>query len=113
LVLTTYEDDASIAGALQGGARGYLTKGAGRAEIAAALRAVATGQATFDPAVSRRLVAGIGSEPAVPDPAGSGVTGSGDPRPDGLTAREGEVLGLIARGLTNVEIAGSLVIGEA
>ena len=98
LVLTTYADDASIATALRAGARGYLTKDAGRTEIGAALRSTAAGQSTFDPEVSKRLIAGL-----VPEPAGN----------DGLTARETEVLRLIARGLSNPEIAAHLFIGEA
>jgi DNA-binding NarL/FixJ family response regulator len=98
LVLTTYADDTSIATALRAGARGYLTKDAGRAEIGAALRSTAAGQSTFDPEVSKRLIAGLPAEL----PAG-----------DGLTARETEVLRLIARGLSNPEIAGQLFISEA
>ncbi|MEV6603682.1 response regulator transcription factor [Kutzneria sp. NPDC051319] len=97
VVLTTYSDDESITTALQAGARGYLTKDAGRAEITAALRAVAAGQSTFDAAVSRRLVAALAT-PAPP--------------PAGLTAREAEVLTLIARGLANADIAAALFIGE-
>ncbi|MFK4086434.1 response regulator [Kribbella sp. NPDC020789] len=98
LVLTTYADDNSIATALRAGARGYLTKDAGRAEIGAALRSTAAGQSTFDPEVTRRLVAGLAPEPVVKD---------------GLTTRETEVLRLIARGLSNAEIAAQLFIGEA
>lgn len=98
LVLTTYADDASIATALRAGARGYLTKDAGRVEIGAALRSTAAGQSTFDREVTRRLVAGLAPEPA---------------STDGLTARETEVLRLIARGLSNSEIAAQLFISEA
>ncbi|MGW6195300.1 response regulator [Kribbella sp. NPDC055110] len=98
LVLTTYADDASIANALRAGARGYLTKDAGRAEIGAALRSTAAGQSTFDPEVSKRLIAGLTPT---------------DHDTDGLTARETEVLRLIARGLSNPEIAGQLFISEA
>ncbi len=62
LVLTTYADDESIASALRAGARGYLTKDAGRVEIGAALKSTAAGQSTFDPEVSRRLVAGADAD---------------------------------------------------
>lgn len=102
LVLTTYADDASIAGALAAGARGYLTKDAGRGEIGAALRAVVSGQLTFGAGVSGRVASAL-----------SGRSAGKERLPDGLTAREAEVLGLIATGLSNGEIAAELVIGEA
>ena len=105
LVLTTYADDESIATALQAGALGYLTKDAGRVEIASALRSAAAGQSTFDPAVAEKLVAALtGTVPLVP----------AVPRtnPDGLTAREIEVLALMAEGLSNPEIAARLYIGQ-
>jgi len=100
LVLTTYADDTSIATALRAGARGYLTKDAGRAEIGAALRSTAAGQSTFDPEVSRRLIAGL-----TPGTPGKDAAG--------LTSRETEVLRLIAGGLSNPEIAEQLFISEA
>ncbi|GII76324.1 DNA-binding response regulator [Sphaerisporangium rufum] len=108
LVLTTYADDDSIADALRSGARGYLTKDAGRAEIAAALRATASGQSTFSGAVSRRLVAAMlrpdPRHPVPPERWGN---------PDGLTPREAEILKLIAGGMSNQQIAGALFIGES
>ncbi len=104
LVLTTYSDDESIAGALAAGAKGYLTKDAGRHEIGAALRAVVAGQLTFGADVSRQ-VAGALSGAVKPAPRKESL-------PDGLTAREAEVLGWIAAGLSNAEIAAELFIGE-
>jgi DNA-binding NarL/FixJ family response regulator len=107
VVLTTYSDDESIAAALAAGARGYLTKDAGRHEIGSALRSVAAGQLTFGADVSRRVAGAL---------AGPGVRKAGPNRdnlPDGLTAREAEVLGLIAAGLSNGAIAAELFIGEA
>ncbi|MEV4318011.1 response regulator transcription factor [Actinocrispum sp. NPDC049592] len=101
LVLTTYADGDSIDSALRAGALGYLTKDAGRVEIASALRSAAAGQSTFDASVSRRLLAALADKP--PRRRGN---------PDGLTAREVEVLGLIAQGMSNGEIAAALFIGE-
>jgi DNA-binding NarL/FixJ family response regulator len=103
VVLTTYADDESIAGALAAGARGYLTKDAGRTEIALALRAAAAGHAMFDPAVAGRLADAMSRPPAPPPP---------DRLPDGLTQREAEVLAHLARGRTNAEIAATLFVAE-
>ncbi|MBN6056495.1 response regulator transcription factor [Nonomuraea sp. RK-328] len=102
VVLTTYDDDRSVDSALLEGACGYLTKDAGRAEIAAALRSAAAGQSTFSAAVSRRLVEALSR--AAPPPVSS--------CPDGLTVREVEVLRLVAGGLSNAEIGSALFIAE-
>ncbi len=100
VVLTTYAEEADILAALRAGALGYLTKDAGRVQIAQAIRAAAAGQSVLDPQVQQRLVAA-----AVPSTAPEAL-------PDGLTAREAEVLGLIADGLSNREIAQRLYVSE-
>jgi DNA-binding NarL/FixJ family response regulator len=100
IALTTYADDASVLGALRAGARGYLTKDAGADEIRAAMEAVARGEAALDPAVQHHVVAALAT------PAAASL-------PDELTPREAEVLGLIAEGLTNAEIAERLVVSAA
>jgi DNA-binding NarL/FixJ family response regulator len=105
VVLTTFADDASIAGALSAGARGYLTKDAGREELAAAVRSAAAGQTTFAPEVGERLVAGFAAAPAAPASIASRF-----PR---LTPREAEVLELIAAGRSNTEIARELFLTVA
>ena len=105
LVLTTYADDASIVAALRAGARGYLTKDAGRAELAAAVRAVASGQSTFAPEVGARLISSL-TAAAEPEPADALLA-----RFPTLTRREAEVLALVADGLSNAEIARTLYVG--
>ena len=101
IALTTYADDASVLGALRAGARGYLTKDAGAEDIRAAIAAVARGEAALDPAVQHHVVAA--------------AVGGADAAalPDALTPREAEVLGLIADGLSNAEIAERLVVSGA
>ncbi|MEB4614779.1 response regulator transcription factor [Leucobacter sp. M11] len=98
LVLTTYEEDDQILAAIEAGASGYLLKAAPAAEILAGVRAVAAGQAVLAPSIVAQLVSRARTE-AVPRPA--------------LTPREGEVLALVAAGLSNPDIAARLFIGEA
>ena len=108
LVLTTYADQEAIIPALQAGARGYLTKDASAEQIEAAIRAVYAGQTHLDPAIQERLVAAIISQPPSASPADAAQK-----PPGGLTAREAEVLTLLAAGLSNTEIAQRLYLSHA
>jgi DNA-binding NarL/FixJ family response regulator len=108
LVLTTYADQDTILLALQAGALGYLTKDASAEQIEAAIRAVHAGQTHLDPAIQERLVATVTSLPPAAGQAGPGGT-----PPAGLTAREAEVLTLLASGLSNTEIAQRLYLSDA
>jgi DNA-binding NarL/FixJ family response regulator len=99
LVLSMYEDDDQVFGALKAGARGYLLKGARRAELVRAIRGVSTGEAIFGPAIARRLVAYFAARPAV----------DATVFPE-LTDREREILDLVARGQSNAEITQRLVL---
>jgi DNA-binding NarL/FixJ family response regulator len=126
VVLTSYSDDASVLAALRAGARGFLTKDAGAADILQAVSAVSGGNALLDPAIQRRLVeavvsgampgrpgAGAGWAGACPDEPGAwraGAAPDGAGPGAGLTRREAEVLAEIAAGLSNGEIAAKLFI---
>lgn len=106
VILTTYADDRSVIDALRAGARGYLTKDAGGAEIRHALKQVLDSHAVIDPAVQHHVVNAIATLP----PAQAGQSSSA--LPAGLTPREAEVLSLIASGMSNREIAEHLVVSE-
>ncbi|WP_405864026.1 response regulator transcription factor [Streptomyces sp. NBC_01515] len=106
VVLTTFADDASLFPALRAGARGYLTKDAGGDEIVRAVESVLSGDAGLSPSIQRRLLERL-SEPEPQEPSEPAEP------PDGLTARETEVLLLIAEGLTNQEIARTLHVSTA
>jgi DNA-binding NarL/FixJ family response regulator len=96
VVLTTYETDADILRAVEAGASGYLLKDASRADLAGAIRAAARGETVLAPSVAGRLVNQVRR-----------------PVPQTLSAREVEVLALVAKGLTNAEIGRALHITEA
>ena len=112
IVLTTYADDRSVLDALRAGARGYLTKDAGGEQIEQALRDVLDDRSVLDPAVQHHVVAAIAAGPTA-NRTPSAATADSPPLPAGLTPREAQVLELIARGLTNAEIASRLAVGEA
>jgi DNA-binding NarL/FixJ family response regulator len=108
VVLTTFADDASVLDALQAGARSYLTKDADRTEIAGALHAAADGLAVFDARAHATLLAAATAAHRDTQP----VQAPAAAPPDGLTVREAEILGLIAQGLTNPEIAARLYLSN-
>jgi DNA-binding NarL/FixJ family response regulator len=106
VVLTTYADDASILAALSAGARSYLTKDAGRAEIASTLRSAVSGLSVLDPAVRAALLAAA-TRSAPPPEMPRALP---EVLPDGLTRREAEILAMMARGMTNPGIAAELYL---
>jgi DNA-binding NarL/FixJ family response regulator len=104
LVLTTFDLDDYVYEALRAGASGFLLKDASAGELSDAVRVVARGDALLAPGVTRRLIAEFARMGAPRGPDGRLA--------EGLTERETEVLGLVARGMSNAEIAGKLVVAE-
>lgn len=103
LVLTTFDLDEYVFGALRAGASGFLLKDAPEEQLTAAIRVTADGGALFSPAVTRRLIERFASLDDGRNPP---------PQLDRLTTREVEVLRLIARGMSNTEIAAQLVVSD-
>lgn len=99
VVITTFDLDEYVYAALRAGARGFLLKDAGAALLAQAIRAAADGEALIAPNVTVRLLAEFAERPDAPEPA---------PALEPLTTREEEVLAVVARGLSNSEIAAEL-----
>jgi DNA-binding NarL/FixJ family response regulator len=102
LVLTMYDDDATVFTAMQAGARGYLLKGADQDEIVGAIRAVAAGQAIFGPGIASRVLGYFAAPPVV-------VASADEPFPE-LTARERDILDLLADGRRTADIAAELYL---
>jgi DNA-binding NarL/FixJ family response regulator len=105
LILTTFEQDDYVFGALRAGASGFLLKRTRPEELIAAVHTIAAGESLLSPSVTRRVIDRMARQPTpeLADPV----------KLQGLTPREREVLGLIARGLSNREIAAALVVEES
>jgi DNA-binding NarL/FixJ family response regulator len=104
LVLTTFDLDSYVYEAFKAGASGFVLKDMPRDQLVHAVRVVASGESLLAPAVTRRLIGRFITQPA---PGSASVS---DPRLSGLSDRETEVLRLVARGLSNAEIAEQLVV---
>ncbi|HEX4834535.1 MAG TPA: response regulator transcription factor [Trebonia sp.] len=117
VVLTTFDDDENLMGALRAGARGFLVKDAEPEDLLRAVRAVARGEALLSPSVTRAVIARLVDAPApaevaeaAPAPAAAPAPGTASRTLGTLTEREREVVALVAAGLSNDEIAARLTV---
>lgn len=99
LILTSYDDDQALRGAVLAGASGYILKQIKSDELLAGIRKAAAGESLFEPGARERIIAGL-------------ATPQVDPRTEGLSAQEKKVLGLIGQGLTNRQIGAELFLAE-
>jgi DNA-binding NarL/FixJ family response regulator len=113
LILTTFADDDAVMPALRAGALGYLTKDATGEAVLAAVRDVAAGRTVLDPAVQRRLVQLVVTEPKTPAAVPASSPATLPPEAEGLTRREVDVVRLMAKGLNNRQVAREMVVSQA
>ena len=106
LILTTFDLDEYAFGGLRAGASGFLLKDTRPAELIEAIRTVASGEAVVSPRITRRMLEMFAGQL----PSGTATSGQVDPRIASLTPRETEILCLMARGMSNAEIAAELVV---
>lgn len=106
LILTTFDLDEYAFGGLRAGASGFLLKDTRPAELIEAIRTVASGEAVVSPRITRRMLEMFAGQL----PSGAATSGQVDPRIASLTPRETEILCLVARGMSNAEIAAELVV---
>lgn len=106
LILTTFDLDEYAFGGLRAGASGFLLKDTRPAELIEAIRTVASGEAVVSPRITRRMLEMFAGQL----PSGATASGQVDPRIASLTPRETEILCLVARGMSNAEIAAELVV---